>query len=180
MRPGPWGVLLGRRLEERGWRGQRDSGSPSKGSDSVPPVSEAASDCVLPSSDEEGMDPQIAPSNGLFASSSATWWKTGYSLRLAQHGGLTYAACRATCSSVRHTPRQGDGEAPECRRIASHGGVLLPAGFPGMASSAGRSTPPSISTLADHTSIAGRPALAGGRVIVDACLLRQVGTIPPA
>src|SRR6266566_4492197 len=131
MRPGPWGVLLGRRLEERGWRGQRDSGSPSKGSDSVPPVSEAASDCVLPSSDEEGMDPQIAP-------------QTGYSLRLAQHGGLTYAACRATCSSVRHTPR------------------------------------PFISTLADHPSIARRPALAGGGVIVDACLLRQVGTIPPA
>src|SRR3989442_15618057 len=26
MRPGPWRVLLGRRLEERGWRGQRDSG----------------------------------------------------------------------------------------------------------------------------------------------------------
>src|SRR5436309_13534927 len=26
MRPGPWGVLLGRRLEERGSRGQRDSG----------------------------------------------------------------------------------------------------------------------------------------------------------
>ena len=166
MRPGPWGVLLGRRFEERGWRGQRDSGSRRRAA-IVPPVSEAASDCVLPSSDEEGMDPQIAP-------------QTGYSLRLAQHGGLTYAACRATCSSVRHTPRQGDGEAPECRRIASHGGVLLPAGFPGMASSAGRSTPPFISTLADHPSIARRPALAGGGVIVDACLLRQVGTIPPA
>src|SRR6266566_9020250 len=26
MRPGPWRVLLARRLEERGWRGQRDSG----------------------------------------------------------------------------------------------------------------------------------------------------------
>src|SRR2546427_9587913 len=135
MRPGPWGVLLGRRLEERGSRGQRGCGPPSKGSDSVLPVSEAASDCVLPSSDEEGMDPQIAPSNGLFASSSATCW-------------TTYAACRATCSSVRHTPRQGDGEAAECRRIASHGGVLLRAGGSGMASSAGRSTPPFISTLA--------------------------------
>src|SRR5207244_7771595 len=30
-------------------------------------------------------------------------FKTGYSLRLPRDGGLPYAACRATCSSVRHT-----------------------------------------------------------------------------
>src|SRR5437870_2570603 len=75
MRPGPWGVLLGRRLEERGWRGQRDSGSPSKGSDSVPPVRKRSGQRLCPPLlGRRGDGPADSTSNGLFASSSATWW----------------------------------------------------------------------------------------------------------
>src|SRR2546427_12882370 len=113
------------------------------------------------------MDPQIAPSNGLFASSSATWWT--YIRRVSRDVfiGAAHATARRRGSSGMPKDRFPWRCPPSCR-VSRHGLVSR-----------------KVDTAfyfhtRDHTSIPGRPALAGGGVIVDACLLRQVGTIPPA